>query len=50
MKEYELGKYDAIDLGFINLYFRENLNPSIKHNTIPTLTTKCDIAVVVEGE
>ena len=50
MKEYELQKYDAIDLGFLNLYFKKNTKPSIQHNMVQTLTTGCNIVVVVEGE
>lgn len=50
MKEYELKEYDAIDLGFLNLYFEKNKKPSIQHNIIPTLTTSCSVAVVEKGE
>lgn len=50
MTEYELEKYDAIDLGFLNLYFIKNQKPSIQHNMVQTLTTRCNIAVVVGGE
>lgn len=41
-----LKEYDTINLDNINFYVKYGTN-IIKHEEVPTLTTKCNVAVVV---
>ena len=45
--EDKLKEYDTINLGNVGYHLNYGTN-IIKHNEVPTLTTKCEIAVVVE--
>lgn len=47
---YNIEEYDVINLSFVGLDIKENRKPNIMHNIIPTLTTSCDIAIVLKGE
>lgn len=46
--ENKIHLYDTIDLNFAVYCDKHNKVPVIKHNCSPTLTTKCDLAVVIE--
>lgn len=50
IENYELKEYDIINLNFVGLDIKKNNKPSIKNNIIPTLTTNCNIAIVLKGE
>lgn len=43
----QLKEYDTINLGNVGYYFNYGTN-IIKHNEVPTLTTKGNIAVVIK--
>lgn len=45
--EDRLKEYDTINLGCIGYYLNYDTN-IIKHNEVPTLTTKGNIAVVIK--
>lgn len=45
--EDKLKEYDTISLGNINFHLKYGTD-IIKHNEVPTLTTKCEVAVVVK--
>ena len=44
--ENKLKEYDSINLACYGYFFKYNTN-IVKHNEIPTLLTKCEVAVVV---
>lgn len=43
----QLQEYDTINLGCVGYYLKYGTN-IVRHNEVPTLTTKCELAVVVE--
>ena len=47
IQEKKLKEYDTVSLEFANYCYKHNKTPNIKNNIAPTLTTKCDIAVVL---
>ena len=46
--ENKILPYDTIDLNFAVYCDKHNKMPVIKHNSSPTITTKGNIAVVIE--
>ena len=49
LDENKLKEYDTINFGSMGFYLKYGTN-IVKHNEIPTLTTGCDVAVVLKGE
>ena len=48
IEQNKIKKYDSISLEFGCYCFKNNVDPTIRHNIVPTLTTKCYIVVVEE--
>ena len=46
LEDNKLNEYDTINLNNINFHLKYGTNV-IKHNEVPTLTTNCEVAVVV---
>lgn len=46
LEDNKLNEYDTINLNYINFHLKYGTNV-IKHNEVPTLTTNCEVAVVV---
>ena len=50
MNENKLKEYDVVNLDFGNYCYKHNIDPQIKHNIVPTLTTRCNMFVVLREE
>lgn len=48
MNENKLKEYDVVNLDFGNYCYKHNIDPQIKHNIAPTLTTRCNMFVVLK--
>lgn len=49
IEKNKLEEYDGVDLNFASHHLKNNTDPTIKHNMIPTLTTGCNVVVVLIG-
>lgn len=50
MEENKLKENDVVDLNFGCYCFNHNTDPTIRHNIACTLTTKCNLVVVLKDE
>lgn len=50
VEENKLKPYDIVNLEFGNYCYKHNIDPSINHNIAPTLTTSCNLAIVLKEE
>ena len=48
IKEDKLEEYDCVDLGYSTYCNKHNVDPTIKHNMACTLTTHCDVVVILK--
>ena len=48
MSENKLKEYDVVSLEYGNYCYKHNIDPTIMHNIVPTLTTSCNLAVVLK--
>jgi len=48
INENKLREYDVVNLDFGNYCYKHNIDPTIKSDIVPTLTTRCNMYVVLK--
>lgn len=48
MREDKLKEYDVVNLDYGNYCYKHNIDPTIKNNIAHTLTTRCNMFVVLK--
>lgn len=48
IKEDKLEEYDCVDLNYATYCYKNNVKPTTRNNIVNTLTTNCDMVVILK--
>lgn len=48
IEENKVDEYDCVDINYTSYCLKNNIKPTIRHNMVNTLTTNCEMVVILK--